>query len=113
MYRAEQHSVGREVAIKVVKPFARPRAPAPFPHARAQLALSGQDRPGIVRDVSRVIAERGANVEELESEVQSAPMSGEQLFRARYVLSVPATFDLAELRLHLEALAGELMVDVA
>lgn len=92
----------------------RPTAPAaPSPHTRAQLVVTGQDRPGIVRDVSRVIAERGVNVEELESEVASAPMSGEQMFRARYVLSVPAGFELAELRVRLEALAGELMVDIS
>lgn len=99
---------GLDVAVRPTAPPERPTT-----HTRAQLVLTGQDRPGIVRDVSRVIAERGANVEELESEVASAPMSGESMFRARYVLSLPAGFDLAELRLRLEALAGELMVDVS
>jgi len=78
-----------------------------------QLELTGQDRPGIVRDVSRVLAERGVNVEELESEVGSAPMSGEAMFTARARLLVPPGLDLADLRTRLEALASELMVDLS
>jgi glycine cleavage system regulatory protein len=77
------------------------------------LELTGDDRVGIVRDVSRILAERGVNVEELESDVVSAPMSGEPLFTARAVLRIPATLSLAELRTSLEALGSELMVDLA
>lgn len=77
------------------------------------LELTGDDRVGIVRDVARILAERGVNVEELESDVTSAPMSGEPLFSARAVLRVPATLSLADLRTSLEALGSELMVDLA
>lgn len=79
----------------------------------AFLELTGDDRVGIVRDVARVLAGRGVNVEELESEVHSAPMSGEALFTARAVLRVPAEHSLALLRADLEALGSELMVDLA
>jgi glycine cleavage system regulatory protein len=85
---------------------------APAPGQRIQLALTGGERAGIIRDVSRVLAERGVNVEELESEVSSAPMSGERLFTARARLRVPPTLALADLRASLEKLAGELMVDL-
>jgi glycine cleavage system regulatory protein len=85
---------------------------APEAGPRVQLALTGGDRAGIIRDVSRVLAERGVNVEELESEVSSAPMSGERLFRARARLRVPPTLGLGDLRASLEKLAGELMVDL-
>ncbi len=87
-------------------------APPTVGGARIRLALTGDDRPGIVRDVSRALAGRGVNVEELESEVTSAPMSGEPLFRARAVILVPANVSLADLRTSLEAIAGELMVDL-
>jgi glycine cleavage system regulatory protein len=83
------------------------------PGTRTRLELTGDDRPGIVRDVSRILAEHGVNVEELESEVTSAPMSGEPLFKARARLLVPPAVALADLRTRLEALAGELMVDLA
>lgn len=77
------------------------------------LELTGDDRVGIVRDVSRILADRGVNVEELETDVISAPMSGEQLFTARAVLRVPAALPLADLRSGLESLGSELMVDLA
>lgn len=77
------------------------------------LELLGQDRPGIVREVSHALASRGVNVEELETECTSAPMSGETLFRAHARLRLPANVPEEELRETLEKLADELMVDVA
>lgn len=86
--------------------------PPPGAH-QVFLELTGDDRVGIVRDVARILAERGVNVEELESDVTSAPMSGEPLFFARAVLRVPASLPLSELRTALESLGSELMVDLA
>ncbi len=77
-----------------------------------QLDLLGSDRPGIIRDISRALASRGVNVDELSTSVESAAMSGESLFRANATLHVPAGLDLDELRSSLESLANELMVDV-
>src|ERR1041385_8282489 len=42
--------------------------------------IVGQDRPGIVREISHALAEYGVNVEELRTECASAAMSGETLF---------------------------------
>src|SRR5437868_752155 len=47
------------------------------------LEIVGQDRPGIVRQISHTLAEAGVNVEELHTECASAAMSGETLFKAR------------------------------
>jgi glycine cleavage system regulatory protein len=85
-------------------------APSAAPIVR--LELVGQDRPGIVRDVSRVLAALGVNVEELETDCASAPMSGEALFRAVAALRLPPALDAADLRRSLEELANDLMVEV-
>lgn len=77
-----------------------------------QLDLLGNDRPGIVRDVSRHLAERGVNVERLTTEVRAAPMSGEPLFHAEALLAVPASVSTADLKAHLESLADDLMVEL-
>ena len=77
-----------------------------------RLELVGHDHPGIIRDISRVLAQSQVNIEELETGVSGAPMSGEQLFRARAHLRLPAAVTTDWLRERLEALAGELMVDV-
>ena len=77
-----------------------------------RLELLGSDRPGILRDISGALADRGINVDELRTEVVSAPMSGELMFHASADLSIPAELSLEGLRKDLEALANELMVDV-
>jgi glycine cleavage system regulatory protein len=75
--------------------------------------LVGHDRPGVIRDISRVLTHRGVNIEELETEVTSAPMTGDGLFRARARLQMPPTLSVAELRSILESLAADLMVDLS
>jgi len=83
------------------------------PGARAmEVELMGLDRPGLVREVSRLLASRRINVEELSTDVYSAPMSGEPMFRARARVNVPAELDARELRTSLERLAGDLMVEI-
>jgi len=77
-----------------------------------KLSLVGQDRPGIVRDISRVLAAHEVNVEELETSCTSAPQSGEPLFQASATLHVPTSVSTDELRDGLERIANDLMVDV-
>lgn len=76
------------------------------------IELLGQDRPGIIREIAAALARQQVNVEELTSEVVSAPMSGEPLFKARATLRLPASADLASLRHELEEIASDLQVDV-
>jgi glycine cleavage system regulatory protein len=77
------------------------------------LEIVGHDRPGIVREISRVLAANGVNVEELSSELGSAAMSGEMLFKAKARLRIPSACDVPALRAALERLAGDLIVDIS
>ena len=86
---------------------------APAGSRLLELDLVGHDRPGIVRDISHLLAERGVNIEELETACVSGSFSGETLFKAQARLRVPRELATAELRTVLEALANELMVDVS
>ena len=76
------------------------------------LEFVGQDRPGIVHEISEVLARHTVNVLELETTVQSASMSGESLFLAHARIFIPAEVDMAVLRDELESIANELMVDI-
>jgi glycine cleavage system regulatory protein len=78
----------------------------------AALDLVGSDRPGILREVSAVLATHGLNVEDLASERVDAPMGGGKLFQLRAVVSVPAGVELTRVRGDLETLAADLMVDL-
>ena len=82
------------------------------PQRRLVLELVGLDRAGIVRDLSRVLASHGANIEEIVTDSSSAPMSGELIFRAHLRLHVPEAADLGHLRADLERVATDLMVEV-
>ena len=77
------------------------------------LEIVGQDRPGIVRQISRALADFGVNVEELHTECSSAAMSGETLFKARARLSIPASCNAAALRQTLEKIAADLIVEIS
>jgi len=77
------------------------------------LELIGSDRPGIVHKISEALAARGVNVEELNTECDGAPWSGDTLFKAMARLRAPRALDLDQLRESLEAIAGDLMVDIS
>jgi glycine cleavage system regulatory protein len=76
------------------------------------LQLIGQDRPGIIREISAALASRDVSIVELETETKSAPMSGEPLFEARATLRIPPGLDQQSLRDALEDIANEMMVDL-
>ncbi len=76
------------------------------------LELVGLDRPGIVREISHAMAQRGVSIEELATDCVSGSMSGENLMRATAKLRVPSQVGTGELRAALEALANDLMVDI-
>ena len=78
----------------------------------ATIELVGQDRPGILRNITGVLAAQGVNVEELASECVSAPMGGGNLFQARVRVLVPAGVKLESVRADLEKIAADLMVDL-
>ena len=77
-----------------------------------KLDVVGQERPGIVRDVTQALTNLGVNIEEFTSGLEGAPFSGETMFRASARLSAPAGVSAGDIRKALESLAGEIMVDL-
>jgi glycine cleavage system regulatory protein len=83
------------------------------PAARTiKLDILGNERPGIVRDVTQALAALKVNIEEFESGLESAAFTGVEMFRAHARLIAPETLPLDELRKALERLAAEIMVDL-
>jgi len=80
--------------------------------APLNMEVVGGDRPGIVREVSHVLASHQVNVEEFQTECITAPMSGDRLFRATARLRLPAGFTVEALQAALEGIASDLMVDI-
>jgi glycine cleavage system regulatory protein len=82
------------------------------PAETLELELVCLDRPGIVRDISEVLAGLRVNIEELATDVLSGSFSGETMFRAQARLRLPSGLAEAALRTALERLGAELMVDI-
>jgi len=80
--------------------------------SRYRLSLLGQDRPGIVHRVTAALAAGGASVEDMETEVIEASMSGEKLFKAGIELRLADAGSIEALRAQLETIADELIVDI-
>ena len=76
------------------------------------LSLVGQDRPGIIREISRVLTSQGVNVEELNTTCTRAANTGQPLFEAEAQLRLPAGITPDALRAALEQVASDMMVDL-
>ncbi|WP_142137221.1 ACT domain-containing protein [Acidovorax sp. SLBN-42] len=81
-----------------------------WPHLR--IDLIGSDHPGIVRDVSSVLARHGLSIESMATERRDAPISGGRLFEAHLVVRVPPGVEPSDARDDLERVASELFVDL-
>lgn len=81
------------------------------PGEALELELVGQDRPGIVHEVTAVLARLGANIEDFTSAAENSAWSGELLFRAQARLSLPPAVTADAVRAALEAISGDIMVD--
>jgi glycine cleavage system regulatory protein len=88
-------------------------AEAEKPARLVTLEIIGNERPGIVRDVTQALTGLGVNIEEFTSGLEGEPFTGVEMFRASARLGVPEGLELDELRKALERLAAEIMVDLA
>ena len=77
------------------------------------LEIVGNDHPGIVRDVTRILAELQVNVEEFDTDCIAAPMSGGRIFRATAKLRLPDGVTRTQIQQQLEEIAHDLMVDIS
>jgi glycine cleavage system regulatory protein len=76
------------------------------------LSLVGDDRPGIVHQVTDALAGLGVSIEELTTATRDAPMSGGVLFEAQASLIAPSDVTVDAARAALEHIADELMVEL-
>ena len=71
------------------------------------LDIVGQDRPGIVREVTAVLAALDVNIEELMTTIEASAWSGAPLFRAKMKMLVPTTVSAQSVRDALEGTRNE------
>ena len=81
-------------------------------HAPMSVTVSGADHPGIIQRVARELARRNVNIETMDTNVSSAPMSGAPLFTMKALVFSPTDIPFADLSASLEQLGSELAVDI-
>jgi len=83
------------------------------PYSRClQLDIFGNDRPGIVSQLTQAICHAGANIEELNTTIESAPMAGHPIFHASGTVCLPDTTDEQTLIDAVEDLSDDLNVEI-
>ncbi|MBJ06211.1 MAG: glycine cleavage system protein R [Verrucomicrobiaceae bacterium] len=92
--------------------ISREIAPARERPRTISFEIVGNDRPGIVQELSSAIVRAGGNVEELVSGLESAPHAGHPVFRASGSVAVSADFEDAVLVNALEDLGPDLAVSL-
>jgi glycine cleavage system regulatory protein len=78
----------------------------------AQIDIMGNDRSGIVQELTETLSKFNINIIKFDSKLESAPNWGNALFKATALISIANDFDLDELRDALEAITNDLMVDI-
>jgi glycine cleavage system regulatory protein len=87
-------------------------ATAPAAGAALQLTLVGQDRPGIVDQVTAVLTSLAANIETFETWITAEPHSGAALFNMDAQVRLPPGLDADAVQAALEDISAEVMVDI-
>lgn len=77
-----------------------------------RFVITGNDRPGIVRELSTILHHKGANIIAFESSKQSAPNWGSPLFHALATVQLPAGISQQDITAALEAIATDIIVDL-
>lgn len=75
--------------------------------------LVGQDRPGIVNQVTAVLSGLDANIETFKTWVSAESHSGVPLFHMEARLRIPPELDVGRVQAALEEISAEIMVDIS
>ena len=101
---------GLEVRIAPADPVA---APAGGAGETLHFTVVGQDRPGIVSQVTAALSALSANIETFRTWIDAEPHSGVPLFHIDARLRLPPGLKADRVQSALEEISAEIMVDIA
>ncbi len=77
---------GFQIVIKETEPKQSTKYKGWLPY---QITVSGADHEGIINEITHYIAEKGINIESMETHTTAAPMSGTLLFTMTAIILTP------------------------
>lgn len=84
----------------------------PQPGHYVMVNIVANDRPGIVGEISDLLARHNINIETLTTSVADTPMSSGHLFKARFQANLPGNMSYDDLQHVLESASDDLMVEL-
>lgn len=76
------------------------------------IEIFGNDRTGIVAEITKLLSEKGINIVEFDTHISEAPVSGGMLFHANVVICIAKDGDLDKLQDKLHDIADALALDI-
>ncbi|MGC0371075.1 glycine cleavage system protein R [Microbacterium sp. SLBN-111] len=111
--RADDLRAALEAAAGTLRVTVHGPAPvAANPARTVALTVMGNDRPGIVREITSALNARGASIARMSTETTDAAMAGGRLFEASVTATLAEGGGVDELVEDLQGLAAEIQVDV-
>ena len=77
-----------------------------------ELSLEANDRPGIVEEISTVLAKHHFNVEKMTTHCESASMAGYNLFKAQIKVGLHEGLSIHDMEQALENISADVMVEI-
>lgn len=76
-------------------------------------SVVGQDRPGIVRQVTAILSSLDVNIETFDTSISAEPHSGAPLFQMEARLRLPPGLQADRVQKALEEISAEIMIDIS
>ncbi len=80
---------------------------------RFQIEVRGADHEGIIHEITRYLAQQGANIETIDTGTEDAPFGGTLLFTMSAKVVAPPNLSLAVVKDALEDIGDQVHVDVS
>ena len=105
-----------ELALKTLNELTIATKPTKLPQIsdgrQFRIDLSGADNEGIIKVLSRYLAEKSINILEMETHITQAPISGTPLFNLNASILVPGGVEEKEIQSDLSQIAQKLGVEI-
>ena len=105
-----------EVALKSITELTITTKPTKLPQVsdgrQFRIDLSGADNEGIVKVLSKYLAEKSINIVEMETHTSQAPVSGTPLFNLNAFVSIPNDVEEKLIQADLAQIAQDLGVEI-
>ena len=105
-----------EVALKSITELTITTKPTKLPQvsdgSQFRIDLSGADNEGIVKVLSKYLAEKSINILEMETHTSQAPVSGTPLFNLNAFVSIPKDVEENLIQSDLSQIAQDLGVEI-